>query len=285
MTEHAATAAPLAAFAIIVNPADNVAVVKTELGPGFALGCPTAARSPTPAPSRRGIALRDRARSPLASSSCSTVSRSARRAGSPKGTLITPEHDQRRAGRARPAGRTCTRRRPSTCPTAERAHVHGLPPRRRPRRHAQLPADRADQHVREPRGRSRSRRSAEFTIYRREKFPERRRRRRDPAQQGLRLLGRLEHRGDAADARRTTPTHPNVGGVIFIGLGCEKTNLTAVEQYLQHEQLDLGKPVVRIRHPGHRRHAGGHRARPPGGGGHAAGRSTRRRARRPRSAS
>ncbi len=41
-------------------------------------------------------------------------------------------------------------------------------------------------------------------------------------------------------------THPNVGGVIFIGLGCEKTNLTAVEQYLQHERIDLGRPVVRF---------------------------------------
>ena len=41
-------------------------------------------------------------------------------------------------------------------------------------------------------------------------------------------------------------SHPNVGGVIFIGLGCEKTNLSAVEQYLQKEQRDLGKPVVRF---------------------------------------
>ena len=41
-------------------------------------------------------------------------------------------------------------------------------------------------------------------------------------------------------------THPNVGGVIFIGLGCEKTNLTAVEQYLQHEHIDLDRPVVRF---------------------------------------
>ncbi len=40
--------------------------------------------------------------------------------------------------------------------------------------------------------------------------------------------------------------HPNVGGVLFIGLGCEKTNLSAVERYLQKEQLDLGKPVVRF---------------------------------------
>jgi len=40
--------------------------------------------------------------------------------------------------------------------------------------------------------------------------------------------------------------HPNVGGVIFIGLGCEKTNLTAVEKYLQKEHVELGKPVVRF---------------------------------------
>src|SRR5215471_17214636 len=41
-------------------------------------------------------------------------------------------------------------------------------------------------------------------------------------------------------------SHPNVGGVIFIGLGCEKTNLTAVEKYLQKEHVELGKPVVRF---------------------------------------
>jgi altronate hydrolase len=41
-------------------------------------------------------------------------------------------------------------------------------------------------------------------------------------------------------------THPNVGGVLFIGLGCEKTNLTLVERYLQDRDLDLAKPVVRF---------------------------------------
>ena len=40
--------------------------------------------------------------------------------------------------------------------------------------------------------------------------------------------------------------HPNVGGVLFIGLGCEKTNLSAVERYLQKTGRDLGKPVVRF---------------------------------------
>ncbi len=40
--------------------------------------------------------------------------------------------------------------------------------------------------------------------------------------------------------------HPNVGGVVFIGLGCEKTNLTVMERYLSDRQRPLNKPVVRI---------------------------------------
>jgi len=40
--------------------------------------------------------------------------------------------------------------------------------------------------------------------------------------------------------------HPNVGGVLFVGLGCEKTNLTAVEEFLNRKGVDLGKPVVRF---------------------------------------
>lgn len=40
--------------------------------------------------------------------------------------------------------------------------------------------------------------------------------------------------------------HPNVGGVVFVGLGCEKTNHTVLERYLgDHDRL-LNKPVVRI---------------------------------------
>ena len=40
--------------------------------------------------------------------------------------------------------------------------------------------------------------------------------------------------------------HPNVGGVLFIGLGCEKTNLTLVERHLHSHRIDLAKPVVRF---------------------------------------
>ncbi len=40
--------------------------------------------------------------------------------------------------------------------------------------------------------------------------------------------------------------HPNVGGVVFIGLGCEKTNLTVMERYLSDLHRPLAKPVARI---------------------------------------
>jgi altronate hydrolase len=40
--------------------------------------------------------------------------------------------------------------------------------------------------------------------------------------------------------------HPNVGGVVLLELGCEKTNLSVVEDYLGRSQQTLSKPMVRI---------------------------------------
>lgn len=40
--------------------------------------------------------------------------------------------------------------------------------------------------------------------------------------------------------------HPNVGGVILIDLGCEKTNLTYVEKYLTGREKPIEKPLVKI---------------------------------------
>lgn len=40
--------------------------------------------------------------------------------------------------------------------------------------------------------------------------------------------------------------HPNVGGVILIDLGCEKTNLSAVEKYLLKREKAFAKPVAKI---------------------------------------
>ena len=40
--------------------------------------------------------------------------------------------------------------------------------------------------------------------------------------------------------------HPNVGGVILMDLGCEKTNLTYVEKYLTNRERPIEKPLVKI---------------------------------------
>jgi len=40
--------------------------------------------------------------------------------------------------------------------------------------------------------------------------------------------------------------HPNVGGVVLMELGCEKTNLSVVEDYLNRCKRKLSKPFVRI---------------------------------------
>jgi altronate hydrolase len=40
--------------------------------------------------------------------------------------------------------------------------------------------------------------------------------------------------------------HPNVGGVVLMELGCEKTNLSVVEKYLERCRRKLAKPFARI---------------------------------------
>jgi len=40
--------------------------------------------------------------------------------------------------------------------------------------------------------------------------------------------------------------HPNVGGVILMDLGCEKTNLSQVEKYLLKREMSFNKPVAKI---------------------------------------
>src|SRR5262245_66104928 len=86
---------------------------------------------------------------------------------------------------------------------------------------------------------------AEFTIYKKEKYPNV-----DGVvaiphnkgcgcQDGSTIEVMLRTLSNYAD-------HPNVGGVILMDLGCEKTNLSKVEQYLFKRELSFNKPVARI---------------------------------------
>jgi altronate hydrolase len=86
---------------------------------------------------------------------------------------------------------------------------------------------------------------AEFTIYNRDKYP------------NVDGVVAIPHNkgcgcqdGSTIDVMLRTLSnyadHPNVGGVILIDLGCEKTNLSQVEKYLLKREKAFAKPVAKI---------------------------------------
>jgi altronate hydrolase len=86
---------------------------------------------------------------------------------------------------------------------------------------------------------------AEYTMYNREKFP------------NVDGITAIPHNkgcgcqdGSPVDVLLRTLSnyadHPNVGGVVLMELGCEKTNLSVVEAYLQRLGKKLDKPLVRF---------------------------------------
>src|SRR4029078_11193356 len=86
---------------------------------------------------------------------------------------------------------------------------------------------------------------AEFTLYNRDKYP------------NVDGVVAIPHNkgcgcqdGSTIDVMLRTlwkyGDHPNVGGVILIDLGCEKTNLSQVEKYLLKREKSFDKPVAKI---------------------------------------
>lgn len=86
---------------------------------------------------------------------------------------------------------------------------------------------------------------AEFTLYNRDKYP------------NVDGVVAIPHNkgcgcqdGSTIDVMLRTLSnyadHPNVGGVILIDLGCEKTNLSQVERYLLKREKSFDKPVAKI---------------------------------------
>ena len=86
---------------------------------------------------------------------------------------------------------------------------------------------------------------AEFTIYDRQKYPN---------VDGVVAIPHNKgcgcQEGSTIDVMLRTLSnyadHPNVGGVILIDLGCEKTNLSQVEKYLLNREKSFSKPVAKI---------------------------------------
>ena len=86
---------------------------------------------------------------------------------------------------------------------------------------------------------------AEFTLYNRDKYPN---------VDGVVAIPHNKgcgcQEGSTIDVMLRTLSnyadHPNVGGVILIDLGCEKTNLAQVEKYLLKREKAFNKPVAKI---------------------------------------
>jgi altronate hydrolase len=243
MPRETTSVVPLEAFAIVVNPADNVAVVKTQVESGLVLRLPDG----------RDVGV------------CGTVTPGHRFATRviPAGDLVLQYGQPIGTSRGMQEGDPVTSRSMSN----EVPVVRDLPAefRSEPPRYAIEAERRTFTGFRRANGRVGTRNfllivptsmcashesqqismMAEFSIYKRERFPN---------VDGVVAIPHTRGCGCADGSNiqvmlRTLANyaaHPNVGGVIFIGLGCEKTNLTEVERYLQDEKLDLGKPVVRF---------------------------------------
>jgi len=243
MAQQQSASPALSDFAVIVDPADNVAVVKTAVDAGLTLE----------APGGRTVTL---------TGAVTPGHRFATRA-IPEGTFVLQYGQPIGTSRGIAEGDPITLRNMSNEVPVVRdlpADLHIAPP-------DYFPASRVAtwQGFRRPDGRVGTRNFvlivptsmcashesqqiatiAEFTLYSREKFP------------NVDGVVAIPHNkgcgcsdGSNIDVMLRTLSnyagHPNVGGVIFIGLGCEKTNLTAVEKYLQKEHVELGKPVVRF---------------------------------------
>ena len=277
--QQSASATSIGEVAVIVSAADNVAVVKTAVDAGLALEAP--GRPHRDAHRRRSTPGHRFATRADPGGRVRAAVRPADRhvaGGIAEGDPITVRNmTQRRAGRARPAGRPAHRARPTTSPRVERGDVARLPASRRPGRHAQLRADRADEHVREPRvAADRDDRRVHAVLAARSSRTSTASSRSRTTRAAAAPTARTSR--SCCGRCRTTPAHPNVGGVIFIGLGCEKTNLTAVEKYLQKEHRRSRQARRPLRHPGGGRHAGRDRARPEGSRRRCCRASTRRRA-------
>ncbi|HEX3227486.1 MAG TPA: altronate dehydratase family protein [Pyrinomonadaceae bacterium] len=236
-------ASPINEFAIIVNPQDNVAVVKKETFPDLEVTLPdaTTIRLRDTVPPGHRFATRD-----------IPAGEFVRQYGQPIGTSLgiregeyvshgnmsddvpvvrdleeqlhtpppvyTPE-DERATfmGFRRPDGRVGTRNfvlivPTSMCASHEAQQISMI---------------------------------AEFTLYKKEKFPNV-----DGVvaiphnkgcgcQDGSTIEVMLRTLSNYAD-------HPNVGGVILMDLGCEKTNLARVEKYLLKREKSFNKPVAKI---------------------------------------
>jgi altronate dehydratase len=235
--------AALSEVAIVVDPADNVAVVKQAVEPGLAVRLPEGREvrlRHAVTPGHR-FATRDIPAGTFVLQYGQPIGTSR---GIAEGDGITPQNMSNDVPVVRELPADLETPPPAYVPAAERRRFMGFrrPDGRVGTRNFLLvvPTSMCASHESQQIATI-----AEFTQYSREKFP------------NVDGVVAIPHNkgcgcsdGTNIDVMLRTLSnyagHPNVGGVIFIGLGCEKTNLSKLEAYLQHRGLDIRKPVVRF---------------------------------------
>ena len=234
---------PISDWAIVVNPADNVAVVKSELLTGTQIELsdgrivtinatvPPGHRFATraipkgefvrqygqPMGTSRGIDEGDWVNHDNMSNDVPMVRDLPEDLHTPPPDYFTPEKAGTFRGFRRPDGRVGTRNYILLVPTS-------------------MCASHEVQQIST---------IAEFTLFNKEKYPN---------VDGVTAIP--HNKGCGCNDGSTVETlmrtlsnyadHPNVGGAIIVELGCEKTNLSLVEKYLVDHGRSFNKPVVRI---------------------------------------
>jgi altronate hydrolase len=236
-------AAPISEFAIIVNPQDNVAVVKKQTWPDLEVTLPdaTTIRLKATVPPGHRFATRDIPAGEFVRQYGQPIGTSL---GILEGEYVSHDNMSDDVPVVRELAEQLYTPPPIYTPEDERATFMGFrrPDGRVGTRNFVLivPTSMCASHEAQQISMI-----SEFTLYKREKFPNV-----DGVvaiphnkgcgcQDGSTIEVMLRTLSNYAD-------HPNVGGVILMDLGCEKTNLAKVEQYLLKREKSFDKPVAKI---------------------------------------
>ena len=235
--------APLSQYAIIVDPKDNVAVVKKETATGLRLllpddriVCVTEAVSPG-----HRFATRDIPAGQFVLQFGQPIGTSL---GIQEGAWVSHDNMSNDVPIVRHLPDDLHTPPPDYIPVAERATFLGF---RRPdgrvgtRNYVLIvPTSMCASHEAQQISMM-----AEFMLYKRERYP------------NVDGVVAIPHNkgcgcqdGSTLDVMLRTLSnyadHPNVGGVILMDLGCEKTNLSVVQKYLLRHEKSFNKPVAKI---------------------------------------
>ncbi len=234
---------PISKFAIIVNSLDNVAVVKKQTSPGLEVELPDgrSVRIEATVPAGHRFATREIPAGEFVRQYGNPIGTSL---GIREGEYVSHDNMTDDVPLVRDLVEDLKTPAPAYLPEEERVTFQGF--RRRDGRVGTrnyiliVPTSMCASHEAQQISMI-----AEFTLFKREKYPNV-----DGVvaiphnkgcgcQDGSTIEVMLRTLSNYAD-------HPNVGGVILMDLGCEKTNLAKVEQYLLKREKSFDKPVAKI---------------------------------------